>query len=60
MNPGYLYLIKQELKSKLPATAYEIWIDPLVQLDGEGPGTGKGNGEQDPRLVLGCPQPVQP
>ena len=55
MNQGCLYLLKKELRSKLPATAYEIWIDPLVQLEGGGSGPGRGNGGDGRKLVLGCP-----
>ncbi len=53
MNTGQLFLLKNELRSKLPATAYEIWIDPLIQIEGENrrenPGTDGG------KLILGCP-----
>ena len=55
MNKGRLYLLKKELRSKLPATAYEIWIDPLVQLEGDGRRPGKESGGNGKKLVLGCP-----
>ncbi len=59
MNSGHLSQLKQELKSRLPATAYEIWIEPLVLLERpiEGGGrTARGDATGEPgRLALGCP-----
>ncbi len=56
MHSGCLYLLKKGLRSKLPATAYEIWIEPLVQIQDHPSGSpGKGPEPENNKLILGCP-----
>ena len=68
MNSGRLRLLKKGLRSRLPATAYEIWIEPLVRIEAPKQGRSRGRAQAEitrdcgktgenggEGLVLGCP-----
>lgn len=53
MQSGHLSTIKDGLRSRLPGTAYEIWIEPLVLIPGRSDKPASETGGS--RIVLGCP-----